>query len=133
MYSSGIIIHFSRLSPFFFMLEIELIWNDSSVQVLLTQNELIETLAKQHRIVGVRASMPSAPHYCSMEPGSQPTNKMKYQQIAGGLLFLSKMMKPEATVQVNLLGRRATNPSAVNMEGAKELLLYFFLIKEEEI
>jgi hypothetical protein len=43
------------------------------------------------------------------------------------------MTRPEATIQVNLLGRRATNPSAANMEGAKELLLYFLSTKEEGI
>jgi hypothetical protein len=101
--------------------------------VLLTQKGLIETLAKQHGIVGIRTSMPLAPHYFAMESESQPTDKTKYQQIVGGLLFLARMTRPEATIQVNLVGRRATNPSAVNMEGAKELLLYFLSTKEEGI
>jgi hypothetical protein len=43
------------------------------------------------------------------------------------------MTRPEATIQVNPRGRRATNPSAVNMEGAKELLLCFLSTKDEGI
>jgi hypothetical protein len=43
------------------------------------------------------------------------------------------MMRPEATIQINLRGKRLTNPSAANMVGAKELLLYFLWTKEEGI
>jgi hypothetical protein len=60
------------------MLGVELTWNDSSDEVLLTQKGLIETLAKQHGIVGVRTSMPLAPHYFATESESQPTDKTKY-------------------------------------------------------
>jgi hypothetical protein len=104
------------------MLGIELTWNDNSDEVLLTQKGLIETLAKQYGIVGVRTSMPSAPHYFATESESQPADKIRYQQIAGGLLFVARMTRPEATIQVNLVGRRATNPSAANMERALNLL-----------
>jgi hypothetical protein len=77
--------------------------------------------------------MPFAPHYFVMESEPQLTAMTKYQQVVRGLLFLVRMMRPEATIQVNLLGRRATNPSAVNMEGAKEFFLYFLSTKKEEI
>jgi hypothetical protein len=60
------------------MLGIGLTWNDSSDEVLLTKKGLIETLAKQHEIVGIRTSMPLAPHYFAVESDSQPTNKTKY-------------------------------------------------------
>jgi hypothetical protein len=61
------------------MLGIELTWNDSSDEVLLTQKGLIETLAKQYGIVGLRTSMPLALHYFATESESQPTDKIKYQ------------------------------------------------------
>jgi hypothetical protein len=66
--------------------------------------------------------MPSAPHYFATESESQPANKIRYQQIVAGLLFVARMTWPEATIQVNLVGWRATNPSAANMEGALNLL-----------
>jgi hypothetical protein len=42
------------------------------------------------------------------------------------------MMRPEATILVNILERRAINLLAVNMKRAKELLIYFFSTKEEQ-
>jgi hypothetical protein len=65
--------------------------------------------------------MQSAPHYFVTESESQPAIKIKYKQIVGGLLFVARMTRPEATIQVNLVGRRATNPSVANMEGALNL------------
>jgi hypothetical protein len=42
-------------------------------------------------------------------------------------------MRSQATIQVNLRGKRATNLLGVNMEATKELLLFFLLTKEEGI
>jgi hypothetical protein len=104
------------------MLGIEMTWEKDGSSVLLTQSRLIENLAKQYGIVGVKTSMPLAQHYFSTITETDiPCDKTKYQQIVGGILFLSRMTRPEVPIQVNLLGRRSTSPSTTNMEGAKEL------------
>jgi hypothetical protein len=114
------------------MLGIEVTWEKNGSGVLLTQSRLIENLAKKHGIVGVKTPMPLAQHYFStITETDTPCDKMMYQQIVGGLLYLSRMTRPEASIQVNLLGRRSTNPSTTNMEGAKELLRYFLSTKME--
>jgi hypothetical protein len=75
--------------------------------VLLTQSRLIENLAKQHGTVGVETSMLLAKHYfTTITETDIPCDKMKYQQIVGWLLYLSRMTGPEASMQVNLLGSR---------------------------
>jgi hypothetical protein len=116
------------------MLGIEMTWKKNGSGVLLTQSGLIENLAKKHGIVGVKTSMPLAQHYFSTITETDiPCDKMMYQQMVGGLLYLSRMTRPEASIQVNLLGRRSTNPSTMNMEGAKDLLRYFLSTKMEGI
>jgi hypothetical protein len=60
------------------MLGIELMLNDCSNEVILTHIGLIEPLAMQYAIVGIRISMPQALHYFATESDSQPTNIMKY-------------------------------------------------------
>jgi hypothetical protein len=116
------------------MLGIEMTWEKKGSGVLLTQSGLIENLAKKHGIVGIKTSMPLARHYFStITETDTPCDKMMYQQIVGGLHYLSRMTRPEASIQVNLLGRRSTNPSTMNMEGAKDLLRYFLSTKMEGI
>jgi hypothetical protein len=116
------------------MLGIEMTWEKNGSGVLLTQSGLIENLAKKHGIVGVKTSMPLAQHYFSTITETDiPCDKMMYQQMVGGLLYLSRMTRPEASIQVNLLGRRSTNPSTMNMEGVKDLLRYFLSTKMEGI
>jgi hypothetical protein len=61
-------------------------------EVLLTQQELIESLAQQHRVSGLRHSLPLDPQYfvqrTELEEGC---NKTRFQQIIGGLLFIARM------------------------------------------
>jgi hypothetical protein len=116
------------------MLWIEMTWKKNSSRVLLTQSGLIENLAKKHGKVGIKTSMPLMPHYFStITQMDTLCDNMMYQQIVGGLLYLSRMTRPEASIQVNLLERRSTNPSTMNLEGAKDLLRYFISTKMEGI
>jgi hypothetical protein len=78
--------------------------------------------------------MPLAQHYfLTITETNIPCDKMMYQQIVGGLLYLSRMTRPKVSIQVNLLGKRSTNLSTMNMEGAKDLLWYFLSTKMEGI
>jgi hypothetical protein len=114
-------------------LRIDMTWEKNGFGVLLTLSELIENLPKQHAIVVIETSMLLAQNYLlTITKTDTPCNKTKYQQIVGWLLYLSRMTRPEASIQVNLLGRRPTNPSTTNMEGAKDLW-YFLSTKMEGI
>jgi hypothetical protein len=60
------------------MLGIELTWNDNSDEVLLTQKGLIETLAKQYGIVGVRRA--TNPPAANMEGALHLLKTSKFQR-----------------------------------------------------
>jgi hypothetical protein len=93
--------------------------------VLLTQSGLIENLAK-HGIIGIKTSMLLSQHYFStITETDTPCDKMKHQQIVGELLHLSRMTRPKASMQVNPLGRRSTNPSHYEYGRSKGLATVF--------
>ena len=59
--------------------------------------------------------------------------KQKYQALVGSLLFVSRMSRPDIAIQVNLLGRRASNPSQRNWKAAMNTLLYLSMTSSEGI
>lgn len=64
----------------------------------------------------------------SSEPG---TNQKSYQSIIGGLLFIARMTRPEISIQINLLGRRASKPSPLNLRAALQVLEYLYSTRQE--
>ena len=57
----------------------------------------------------------------------------QYQSIVGGLPFIARMTRPEISIHVNLLGRRATDASPVNWTTALGVLGYLHLTRQEGI
>ena len=58
------------------------------------------------------------------EKGLDDHEKRKYQSIIGRLLFVNRMTRPDISIQVNLLGRRCSNPTKTNLKGALPTLRY---------
>jgi len=113
------------------MLGMELHW--SKGQVILTQTRLIESMVAQHLSGnhGGKHSLPSDPNaYLPSEndEGNPPPN---YQSLIGGLLFLARMTRPEISVHVNLLGRRAKDASQTHWNTALKVLRYLVSTKME--
>ena len=105
------------------MLGMELEWEEK--QVTLTQTALIETMARQHlnrdlSIHGRGYSLPQDPKL--FQQGIDEADQKGFQSIVGGLLFVARMSRPEISIQVNLLGRRASKPSTTNMKAARQVL-----------
>jgi transposase InsO family protein len=115
------------------MLGIEMTWAKNYSEVLLTQCALIEKLAQRHEINGNKNSLPLETRFFTQQTteSSEPCNQTEYQSLIGGLLFITRMTRPEASIQVNRLGRLSSNPSMTNMEGAKAVLQYFQSTKKE--
>ena len=110
----------------------ELTWSKESV--ILTQKNLIDNITKTHLPLedhgrsGRNASLPLDDEFFKPqkkdEKGLEDPEKRKYQAIIGGLLCLNRMTRPEILIQVNLLGRRSSNPTESNMKGALATLRY---------
>ena len=105
--------------------------------VVLTQTRLIETTFHMHFTTPShqgKSSLPLNPilfeHTNETEEGCPKT---QYQAIVGSLLYIARMTRPEISVQVNLLGRCAANPSAANMSAARKVLEYLYSTKQEGI
>ena len=121
------------------MLGIEIEWrknSDKEEEVILTQTALIENLVHQHLQnpdkPSERHSVPIDPSlYEASEPTEEKADKIKFQQIVGGLLFVCRMTRPEISIHVNLLGRRASDSSPANMKGALEVLRYLWSTRSE--
>ena len=82
-------------------------------------------------IPGKRSPLPLNPML--YEADEDPTEQKPYQSLIGGLLFVARMTRPEISFHVNLLGRRATNPSTSNMMAAKGILRYLYWSRSEGI
>jgi len=71
------------------------------------------------------------------EPPVEAEDKLddpkKFQAIIGGLLFINRMTRPDISIQVNLLGRRASNPSQSNLHTVQTTLKYLWLTRFEEV
>jgi hypothetical protein len=101
----------------------------------VTNTEWINrNLVKKYGIVGIKISMPLAQQYfLIITDAGIHCGKVVYQQVVGRPFYLSRVTRPEASMQVNLLGRRSTNPSTTNIELAKDLLRYCLSTKMEGI
>jgi hypothetical protein len=107
------------------MLGLDITWKEKGNELVLTQKEWIDTLAKQHQVQGTKTTVPIAPHYFSSPTEmDSPCNQKEYQSIVGSLLFITRMTRPDVAIQVNLLGRHCSNPSTSNLEGAREVIRY---------
>jgi hypothetical protein len=107
------------------LLGMELQWNAQGTRVIMTQQSLIESMAAKYlsNISSTKHSLPLNPAlYAASEVDfKEPT---LYQAIIGGLLYISRMTRPEIAIHVNLLGRRASKPSEENYKAAIMLLQY---------
>ena len=75
-------------------------------------------------IHGKGSSIPQDPKLYEQETAE--TDQKTYQSIVGGLLFVTRMTRPEISVPVNLLGRRTSKPGPSNLRGAHQLLEYLY-------
>jgi len=103
----------------------ELSWNESNMEVILTQCVMIETMMKNflpaeadQEIPGKRSLWRLNPAY--YEADENATEQKTYQSLIGGLLFVVRMARPEISVHVNLPVRRAINLSATLGLGTRE-------------
>jgi len=104
-------------------LGIELSWNKDNTEVILTQRALIESIHQRHRKSGTKSSLPlDERHYAARIADEEQAPQKEYQSLIGGLLFIARMTRPEISIYVNLLGRRAQDPSIYNLEGARRVL-----------
>ena len=117
------------------MLGMELMWGTD--HVVLTQRLLIETMAdthlpNDHGRNGEKLSLPVDPE--SFKKSDDVLNEpKKFQAIVGGLLFINRMTRPDISIQVNLLGRRAWSPSPANLKAAMDTLRYLWSSRYEGI
>jgi hypothetical protein len=116
------------------MLGMEMKWNDDGTEVTLTQQGLIDTLCQRHEISGARCSLPVNPLlFEKAEADEECCNQTTYQQLIGGLLFVTRSTRPDIAIQVNILGRRATKPTTANFQAARQVLSYLHSTKHEGI
>lgn len=86
------------------MLGLEASWDEN--KVTLTPRGQIESQAEKYGITGVKHSLPmSLDYFSKRNEGEERANKRDYQSIVGALLYITQMTRPEASIQVNLLGR----------------------------
>lgn len=111
------------------MLGIEMKWEDGGNTVVMTQTMLIESLSKQHNVIA-KASLPQDRTYFEENSQIEPADSRNYQQIVGGLLFISRMTRPDIAIHVYLLGRRAQTPNTLNLKAAKMSLSYLLSTKK---
>jgi len=112
------------------MLGMELHWAEG--QVVLTQTRLIESMADQHlnRNHGGRHSLPSDLKAYLQDENTKKDPPPNYQSLIGGLLFIARMTRPEISVHVNLLGRRAKDVSQTHWNTALQVLRYLASTKD---
>ena len=70
---------------------------------------------------------------CTSNSRQEQASQKKFQSIIGGLLFIAQMTRPEISIHVNLLGRRAQDPSIHNLEGAHRVLSYLKSTPQEGV
>ena len=119
------------------MLRMELTWSKESV--ILTQRNLIETMTNTHYAEKNKSPTPGKGSSLPLDEKSfqegdlEDVNQKTFQSIVGGLLFIARMTRPEISIQVNLLGRRALNPSPLNLKAALATLGYLYPTRNEGI
>ena len=117
------------------MLGMELTWNKKGTEVILTHTLLIENMMKSHFKKPVHGKGCSLPldEKLFLEGDHKGVDQKHFQSIVGGLLFVAPMTRPEISIQVNLLGRRASKPNPLNMKAALTILEYLHSTKFEGI
>jgi len=115
------------------LLGMELHW--SKKQVVLIQTRLIESMISQHLdgSPGAKHSLPINPNtYRKAEQTKDKIEKpAKYQSLVGSLLFVARMTRPEISVHVNLLGRKAKDATNTHWKTALQVLRYLGSTKSE--
>ena len=103
------------------LLGMELEWGDNKERVKLTQKTAIENLAREFEIPNTMIPTKSLPlnvnDYAPSTTKDQvdPNLQKKYQSLIGRLLYIARHTRPEISIHVNLLGRRTSNPSPLNL------------------
>ena len=103
-------------------LGIELLWNNT--EVILTQCALIESIHQRYGRSGIKSSLPLDERFYASRTDEEQAPQKEYQSLIGGQLFIARMTRSEISIHVNLLGRRAQNPSIHNLEAARRVLQY---------
>jgi hypothetical protein len=110
------------------LLGMELTWNED--KLWLTQTRLIERTVEQVGEIGKRLSLSSdSSGYEKLSEQDEPADPTKYQQLIGSLLFIARGTRSDISVAVNLLGRRAKQPSIRNWEIGLRVLAYLYSTK----
>jgi hypothetical protein len=110
------------------LLGMELTWDED--KLWLTQTRLIERTVEQIGEIGKRLSLSSdSSDYEKLSEQDEPADPTKYQQLIGSLLFIARGTRPDISVAVNLLGRRAKEPSIRNWEMGLRVLAYLYSTK----
>ena len=109
------------------LLGMELSWGSEYVK--LTQKTAIGNLAKEFEIamaISTRSLHLNVNDYAPpME--KEPINfelQKKYQSLVGSLLYITRHTRPEISIHVNLLGRRTSHPSQLNLQTGIRILKY---------
>jgi hypothetical protein len=106
----------------------ELTWDED--KLWLTQTRLIERTVEQVGTFEKRTSLSSdSSDYEKLSEQDEPADPTKYQQLIGSLLFISRGTRPDISVAVNFLGRRAKEPSIQNWEMGLRVLAHFYSTK----
>ena len=108
----------------------ELTWEKE--RVILTQSLLIETVTKTHLPPGKGYSLP-LDEKLFLEEDPEGVDQKRLQSIVGGLLFVSRMTRPEISIEVNLLVPRASKPGPSNLKAALGVLAYLYSTRREGI
>ena len=108
------------------LLGMELTWAKDNKSVKLTQKDSIDKLIKEHSIPNIpNRSIPLNPEdYTESEEPLPPAGITQYQSLIGSLLYINRMTRPDISLHVNLLGRRTSKPSQINLRTAKQVGQY---------
>jgi hypothetical protein len=110
------------------LLGMELTWDED--KLWLTQTRLIERTVEQVGEIGKWLSLSSdSSDYEKLSEQDEPADRTGYQQLIGSLLFIARGTRPDISAAVNLLGRRAKEPSIRNWEMGLRVLADLYSTK----
>ena len=118
------------------LLGMELTWEGKGT-VKLTQKTAIGNLAKEFGVT--QTIVPSKSLPMNLEMFKEPQNEeevmtnegvQQYQSLVGSLLYIARHTRPEISIHVNLLGRRTSKPSQVNLQAGLQVIRYLISTKE---
>ena len=119
------------------LLGMELEWGQNNEWVKLTQKSAIGNLAKEFGVITTipTKSLPlNVNDYAPLtEKQVDPELQKKYQSLVGSLLYITRHTRPELSIHVNLLGRRTSHPSQLNLQTGIRVLKYLVSSIEEGI